>query len=211
MSLLDALRNATRFDKPFRHWEISGGLSEAMMKEVGETVVPEGRRAYDGTRAADAGGGGVDGALRCYISPENVSAFPAMKTLIDELLDPRTVSHVSDMIERDLGDAYLRVEVIVDREGFWLSPHKDIKEKLMSMQLYVNFSGESENLGTDLYTDALERVKTIPYRHNGGYMFAAAEDTWHGLEKKPVVAERRSVLINYVTFETGWKLSLIHI
>ncbi len=25
---------------------------------------------------------------------------------------------------------YLRVEVICDRQGFWLEPHKDIKEKL---------------------------------------------------------------------------------
>ena len=36
------------------------------------------------------------------------------------------------MINKDLSNSYVRVEVICDREGFWLKPHCDIKEKLMS-------------------------------------------------------------------------------
>ena len=35
------------------------------------------------------------------------------------------------MINKDLSNSYVRVEVICDREGFWLKPHCDIKEKLM--------------------------------------------------------------------------------
>lgn len=207
MSLLHALRHTTReFTAPFRHWEIEGGLTDAMLQEVGATDVPDGPRAYDGTRAADAGGGGLDAVLRCYITPENVGEFPALGELVDELLAPETVRYIGGLIDKDLNGAYLRVEVIVDREGFWLSPHKDIKEKLLSMQLYVNFANESEELGTDLYDASHTHQKTIPYRHNGGYMFTAGSDTWHGLEKKAVKHERRSVLINYVTFETGWKL-----
>ena len=29
-------------------------------------------------------------------------------------------------------------------------------------------------------------------------------NTWHGLERKKIKIERRSVQINYVTFETDW-------
>src|SRR5690606_20075956 len=110
-------------------------------------------------------------------------------------------------LKRDLRDAYLRVEVIADRHGFWLKPHKDIKEKLMSMLVYANPYDESENLGTDIYDSNLQVVKTVPYRHNLAYLFAPGEDTWHGLEKKEINKERRSMLINYVTFKTDWRIS----
>ncbi|MCA9010843.1 MAG: hypothetical protein KDB01_13925, partial [Planctomycetaceae bacterium] len=111
-----------------------------------------------------------------------------------------------NILNRDLSEAYLRVEVIADRKGFWLKPHTDIKEKLMSMLVYANVCGESESLGTDIYDNDLQLVKTIPYRHNIAYLFAPADDTWHGLELKEIKRERRSLLINYVTFETDWKL-----
>lgn len=76
----------------------------------------------------------------------------------------------------------------------------------MSMQLYANPYGESEQLGTDLYYADRNVVKTMPYRHNAGYMFGPSNDTWHGLELKEIKRERRSLLINYVTFETCWQL-----
>ncbi|MFT5392950.1 MAG: hypothetical protein ACI8PT_003148 [Gammaproteobacteria bacterium] len=211
MSLLSTLQDrTTQFETPFRHWELDQPLTQAMVDEVAATSVMDGPRSYDGTRAADAGGGGLDAVLRCYVTPDNVGDFPALAGLVKELRAPETVEHIGGLIKRDLRQAYLRLEVIVDREGFWLQPHKDIKEKLMSMQLYVNVAGEAQNLGTDIYREvsegSLELAKTIAYRNNSGYMFSAGTDTWHGLEKKQVRQERRSLLINYVTFKTGWKL-----
>ena len=41
--------------------------------------------------------------------------------------------------------------MICDREGFWLKPHCDIQEKLMSSIVFINLHNESENLGTDFY------------------------------------------------------------
>ena len=207
MSLLHALQNTTVYSEaPFRHWEIDKPLEADMLNEIVTSFVPGGPRAYDGTRAADNGGGGFDGKMRCYVDRKNVHEFPGLGRLIDELLSPETILYIENEIRRDLNDAYLRLEVIADRKGFWLKPHKDIKEKLMSMLLYADVHGESENLGTDLYDADLNLVKTVPYRHNHGYMFAPGDDTWHGLEKKEIKTERRSILINYVTFETDWKL-----
>ena len=65
------------------------------------------------------------------------------------------------MINKDLSNSYVRVEVICDREGFWLKPHCDIKEKLMSGLIFVNHVNESEDLGTDFYNEKLEKVKTV--------------------------------------------------
>ena len=52
---------------------------------------------------------------------------------------------ISNLINRDLKNSYVRLEVIADRDGFWLEPHCDIKEKLMSSILFVNRYGENEN------------------------------------------------------------------
>ncbi|MFP6765272.1 MAG: hypothetical protein VB858_16710 [Planctomycetaceae bacterium] len=207
MTIYTALRDRTdSYEAPYSHWMVDRPFSADMVAEVAAAPIPMGQRAYDGTRAADDGGGGVDGKLRRYIDRENVREHPAMGKLIDEMMAPETILQFERMIQRDLTDAYLRVEVIADRKGFWLKPHKDIKEKLMSMLVYVNIVGESEELGTDIYDNDLNVVKTIPYRNNIGYIFAPGNNTWHGLEKKVIAKERRSVLINYVTFETDWKL-----
>lgn len=207
MTIYTALRDTTtQFEEPYRHWLVDKPFGIDMVAEVAAAPIPGGDRVYDGTRAADNGGGGLDGKLRQYIDRDNVADFPAMGKLINEMMAPETIFKFEEMLQRDLTDAYLRVEVIADRKGFWLKPHKDIKEKLMSMLVYVNVVGESEELGTDIYDDDLNLVKTIPYRNNIGYLFAPGDDTWHGLEKKKITKERRSVLINYVTFETDWKL-----
>ena len=207
MSLLHALEaNSTRHTYPFLHWTIDQPFTPDCCRDVAQAIVPEVQREYDGTRAGDAKVKGATAPSRCYVTTENATSFPHLAQVIDELMSRDVIEITEQMLARSIENAYLRVEVISDREGFWLAPHKDIKEKLMSMLLYVNPHDESENLGTDLYDADHKLVKTVPYRHNFGYMFAPAHDTWHGLEKKAIQKERRSVLINYVTFETCWKL-----
>ena len=110
------------------------------------------------------------------------------------------------MIDKDLSNSYVRVEDICDREGFCLKPHCDIKEKLMSGLIFVNKTDESEDLGTDFYNEKLEKVKTLPYKHNYGYLFTSGPNTWHGMEKKKILKERRCLQVNYVTFETDWRV-----
>ena len=39
---------------------------------------------------------------------------------------------LGELIKKDLSNSYVRIEVICDRQGFWLKPHCDIKEKLIS-------------------------------------------------------------------------------
>ena len=112
------------------------------------------------------------------------------------------------MIGKDLSNSYVRVEIICDRKGFWLKPHCDIKEKLVSCLLFVNKHEESEELGTDFYNADLKKVKTLPYRDNYGYFFSSGPDTWHGMEKKEIKKERRCLQVNYVTFETDWKVNV---
>ena len=132
--------------------------------------------------------------------------FQGLTNLIKELQNKKTYQKISELINKDLSNSYVRVEVICDREGFWLKPHCDIKEKLMSCLLFVNKHNESEDLGTDFYDNDLKLIKTLPYKDNYGYFFSSGPDTWHGMEKKEIIKERRCLQVNYVTFKTDWKV-----
>ena len=197
MTFLNSILNQSKkHDFPFDHWEYNNALrEEANKKIIGAHIsdVSKHNVAYDGTRAIDGGAaefrkgiesGGKAIKFRCFITKKNASEFPNLVKFINELQSKETCQVISKMIKKDLSNSYVRVEVICDREGFWLKPHCDIKEKLMSGLIFINNEKESEDLGTDFYNEKLEKVKTVPYRNNYGYLFSSGPNTWHGMEKK---------------------------
>ena len=219
MSFLNSIENKSKkHESPFVHWEINQPLTEGQISEIVNADIDnpaEYSLNYDGTRAIDGGEGkfreGIsDGGkalkFRCFITKENSKEFPNLLNFIKELQNKNTYEKISSLIGKDLSNSYVRVEVICDRKGFWLKPHCDIKEKLMSCLLFVNKHNESEDLGTDFYDSNLKKVKTMPYRDNYGYIFSSGPNTWHGMEKKEIVKERRCLQVNYVSFQTDWKV-----
>ena len=198
------LNQTTKHTIPFQHWELRDCLDATTLDEIINATIPKGNRAYDGTRAADYTGEGVDGKLRLYLTKNNCHNFPCLKKLTNELQSNLTSSKISRLLNKDLSKSYVRLEMIADKKGFWLKPHKDISEKLMTMMIWANPYNESENLGTDLYNNDIKIVKTVKYQHNSGYFFSSGNDTWHGLEKKVIKKERRCIQINYVSFKTDW-------
>jgi len=219
MSFLNSVLNQSKkYENPFIHWELNKPLTEQQINEItnADIVNPvEHNLSYDGTRAIDGGEGkfreGIsDGGqalkFRCFITKDNFNDFPGLTNLIKELQNKQTYEKISNLIGKDLSNAYVRLEVICDRRGFWLKPHCDIKEKLMSCLLFVNKYNENEELGTDFYDSNLKLVKTMPYRDNYGYFFSSGPNTWHGMEKKDIVKERRCLQVNYVNFKTDWKV-----
>ena len=198
------LSQTTLHTTPFEHWELNNCLDDLTIKEIVDADVPKGQRSYDGTRAADHSGQGIDGKLRLYVTKENSKAFPHLKKLINDLQSKNYCEKFSALLNKNLSNSFVRLEIIADKLGFWLKPHKDIPEKLMTMMIWVNPYDESQNLGTDLYDSNFKIVKTVKYQHNCGYFFSSGQDTWHGLEKKEIQKERRCIQINYVTFRTDW-------
>jgi hypothetical protein len=198
------LENLKSSDFPFKHWEFSDCLDIKALGEISYSTIPDGDRAYDGTRAADHTGNGVDGKLRLFIDSNNSNSYPNLTNVINELQKKEVYKVIGSLIKKDLSNSYVRVEVIGDKTGFWLKPHKDIEEKLMTMMIWANPYNESDSLGTDLYDKDFKLVKTIKYTHNNGYFFSSGEATWHGLELKEIKKERRCIQINYVSFKTDW-------
>tara|TARA_Y100001970_G_scaffold282035_1_gene394048 strand:- start:2131 stop:2793 length:663 start_codon:yes stop_codon:yes gene_type:complete len=212
------LNNSIEHHEPFKHWELNSPLSDGAIDEIIKADIPnveDHNLKYDGTRAIDGGApefregiasGGKAIKFRCFITRENSKDFPNLVKFIKELQSKDTHNKISKLINKDLSNSYVRVEVICDRKGFWLKPHCDIKEKLLSCLLFINKCNESESLGTDFYNSNLEKVKTIPYKDNYGYFFSSGPDTWHGMEKKEILKERRCLQVNYVSFPTDWKV-----
>ena len=219
MTFLNSILNKSKKNEfPFIHWEYNEALSNEAIEEITKADIPDISKhnlTYDGTRAIDGGAaefregiasGGQAIKFRCFVTKENAEQFPNLVKFINELQSKETHEVISKMIDKDLSNSYVRVEVICDREGFWLKPHCDIKEKLLSGLIFVNNTNESENLGTDFYNEKLEKVKTVPYKNNYGYIFSSGPNTWHGMEKKEIAKERRCLQVNYVTFPTDWKV-----
>ena len=217
MEFLNSLKTRSKFHNvPFDHWELNKPLTKETIEEICRAEIVNLNNMninYDGTRAIDGGegkfragisSGGMALKFRCFIDKDNSKNFPNLESLISELRSKETYSYISEIIKKDLSNSYVRVEVIADRQGFWLKPHCDIKEKLISSLIFVNPFNESEDLGTDLYDKKLARVKTVPYKDNYGYFFTSGPNTWHGMEKKEIKKERRCLQINYVTFKTDW-------
>ena len=219
MELFKSLENKTKsYHDPFKHFEINQPLTDSAIKEISDAEVIDPKKEnlnYDGTRALDGGEGAYrsgikDGGkakkIRCYVTKENSNQFPHLTNFIEELRSEKVHKKIGSLIGKDLSNSYVRLEVICDREGFWLKPHCDIKEKLMSSIIFINLTNESENLGTDFYDKNLTKVKTVPYKNNYGYFFTSGPDSWHGMEKKEIKKERRCIQVNYVTFPTDWKV-----
>ena len=219
MSFLNSIeKKSKKFESPFTHWELNEPLTKEQIAEIINADIDnptEHNLNYDGTRAIDGGEGkfregisegGKALKFRCFITRENSNDFPNLTNFIKELQNKKTYEKISSLIGKDLSNSYVRVEVICDRKGFWLKPHCDIKEKLISCLLFVNKTNESEDLGTDFYDSELKKIKTLPYKDNYGYFFSSGPNTWHGMEKKEIVKERRCLQVNYVTFPTDWKV-----
>ena len=198
------LENLKSSDFPFKHWEFADCLDMKALDEISYSTIPDGNRAYDGTRAADHTGQGVDGKLRLFIDSNNSKSYPNLTNVINELQKKEVYKIIGTLINKNLSNSFVRLEIIGDKTGFWLKPHKDIEEKLMTMMIWANPYDESDSLGTDLYDKDFKLVKTIKYINNNGYFFSSGEDTWHGLELKEIKKERRCIQINYVSFKTDW-------
>ena len=65
------LNNIIHSDFPFNHWQFENCLDINTLDEISYSNIPAGERAYDGTRAADHTGQGLDGKLRLFIDLNN--------------------------------------------------------------------------------------------------------------------------------------------
>jgi len=108
------------------------------IKTVNDVDISDAPRSFDGTRAADAGGDGIDGKLRVFLESDNSKNLSNGMGLIDDLRDKDVIESIQEKIKKNLSNSFIRIEYISDRKGFWIKPNLDIKEKRMTMMLFIN-------------------------------------------------------------------------
>ena len=112
------LENFKLSDFPFKHWEFSDCLDIKALDVISYSTIPAGNRAYDGTRAADHTGHGIDGKLRLFLDSNNSKSYPNLTRVINELQKREVYKIIGNLINKDLRNSYVRLEVIGDKTGF---------------------------------------------------------------------------------------------
>ena len=87
---------------PFMHWEFENCTDDLTLKEISNCSIPDGERAYDGTRAADHTGQGKDGKLRLFITKNNAMHFPYLTRLINKMQSYKFQVKMSSILDKDL-------------------------------------------------------------------------------------------------------------
>ena len=205
--LYESLSKATKQTTPWEYYTIGQVLTQAQVAEIRGASIKRDGVLHDGTRSGyKEGVEKQNHKLREYITAQNYHQYPELTKFINELRSLPIRKLIANMVgnENDFENSFVRLEVLNDTEGFWLKPHCDIPEKLISSLIYVNETAENVSLGTDLYDENLELKHTVPFWHNFGYIFHGP-NKWHGMEEgKQIQVERRGIQLNYVTFQTDW-------
>jgi hypothetical protein len=188
-----AVGAAERAEAPYRHWKLNAVLPEAMC--TGVLVLPVAPPVLgdtDGTRNSY-------NSTRCFFTPALRAKFPACAVLGDALQRPDVARAMVATCGVPAKGSYLRMEYIQDTDGAWLEPHRDIKEKLFSMVIYLCTGPDAKDWGTDIYDADVRWVGRSAATFNSAVIFIAGPATWHGFDKRPIVGVRRLMEINYVT------------
>jgi hypothetical protein len=97
--------------------------------------------------------------------------------------------------------SFLRIQYIVDVDGYEIKEHPDVETKLFTLQTYFPEKEDDDiNLGTQLFDQNKRIVKVVKYLKNTGYFFFPSNSepiTWHGFLDKKIKHKRHSILINY--------------
>ena len=101
------LENLISSTYPFQHWEISNCLNHKALNEISYSIIPDGQRTFDGTRAADHTGGGIDGKLRLFIGKNNSADYPNLTNVISKLQKKEMYVKIGNLIEKDLSNSFV--------------------------------------------------------------------------------------------------------
>src|SRR5262249_11867797 len=133
--------------------------------------------------------------LRRFMSPETRTQYEVFDEVTQTFQNQAVIKSLETLCGVSFANSYLRVEYCQDSDGFWLEPHMDIKEKLITIQIYLNKGPDAATLGTDIYNADKSHFGTAPSTMNQGMIFLPKEpSSFHGFEKRRIQSVRRSLI-----------------
>ena len=132
------LENFKSSDLPFKHWEFSDCLNSKTLDEISYSSIPDGNRAYDGTRAADHTGQGGDGKLRLFIDSNNSKSYPNLTKVINELQKKHVYTKIGNLLNKDLSNSLSGIVKIFSIVSTYNSKAKGSSDLTSFMELTSN-------------------------------------------------------------------------
>lgn len=192
-SLLLAFETASLDDVPYRHWTLSRVFPTGF-SEILRTLpfAPPRLNGVSGRRE-------LHNDQRHYFDPTNRARFGACAAIAEAFQSEPVTRAIEAMTGANLSGTFVRLEYAQDTEGFWLEPHTDLGVKRFTMLVYLADPTAPAELGTDIYAAPGQWVKRAEFVDNTALVFVPGPNTWHGLERRPIMGIRRSLIMNYVT------------
>ena len=191
------LKNVEHRTDPFDHWVYNEVLPIEIAEDLLKLPIETPKISfYSGKRE-------TNNSTRVFLNKENCSKYNCMQDVVNVFNDPNIILQLSNICGKNLTKGKLRIEYTMDTGSFWLEPHLDIKEKMITFLIYLSKDPSSNEWGTTIYKSDLTFHSKAPYKQNLGLMFMADENTWHGVPEQNIQGIRRNLIINYVT--NDWK------
>lgn len=160
----------------------------------------------------------------------NINMFPVKDTQTFDSISSALFEETIHFLESDefsqclmrkfrIDENYLSKAALQKHGGdYYIRPHKDIKEKLVTWQIYIPLKELDAKAGTNLCVPKesaefesenrrhqdwhnFEEVKLIPYKANTLFAFAPNEKSWHSVNMKGIYDDR-TVLRGFVFKDT---------
>jgi hypothetical protein len=194
-SLEASFSDARSHEDPFRYWLVRNVFPADVAAELRHLPLsPPGLEGVSGKRE-------FHNDKRHYFDAGNNAKFPQCSAVTAAFQSAEVIGVIRRCIGLDLSGTYVRLEYAQDVEGFWLEPHTDLGVKKFTMLIYLSDGPEQRDLGTDMYRAPDQWAKRTPFDDNSALIFVPGQDSWHGLERRPIHGVRKSVIMNYVTEE----------
>ena len=193
------LNNALSIKDPFNHWAFDKVLPKDLVdKFLKLPIDPPVINSYSGKRESN-------NKSRIFFNNENCKKYDCMEEIAEIFNSDGIINTLSSICSQELSKGKLRIEYTLDTGDFWLEPHLDIKEKMLTFLIYLSSDTNTyaKDWGTTIYNKDLTFNSKVPYKQNTGFMFVPGKDTWHGVPKQYIFGVRRNLIINYVS--SNWK------
>jgi hypothetical protein len=182
--------------KPFDHWVFKETLAKNIINDLCNLKLHKPSIMKNiGTRESN-------NESRIFLNNQTSNSYLVFQSVVDIFQNKKNISKLSKITKQNLHEGDLRIEYTIDSGNFWLTKHTDIDEKMITLVIYLNNSSLNQDWGTSLYNNDYSFYGNCPHGENIGMLFVPNKTSIHGFEKKLIIGQRKSLIINYVK---NWK------